>query len=256
MTAVGIDPRFKERRVAVLRGEGRRRLRILVGCCVLVALVVGGLWLLRSPLFSVDEVAISGAEQTSLDDVLAAAAIEPGEPLVDLDLDQSRAAIAELPWVDQVVSDRVWPGEVHFTITEREPVAAILGASDWMIVDGSGRVLEVVDQVPQGLTVIHGPGWSTLPGGWISESAVGAIEVAALLPRGLASSVALIELRDGTIELGLFGGGVVQLGSSADADEKFLAALSILRGVDLDCLDRVDVRIPSAPVLTRVPDCP
>ena len=38
-------------------------------------------------------------------------------------------------------------------------------------------------------------------------------------------------------------------------DQKFLAVLTMLDQVSLNCLERIDVRAASVPVLTRLPDC-
>ena len=49
---------------------------------------------------------------------------------------------------------------------------------------------------------------------------------------------------------------VLVLGNGDDAAAKFLAAESILGGqVALNCLEKADVRVPSAPVIVRASGC-
>ena len=57
------------------------------------------------------------------------------------------------------------------------------------------------------------------------------------------------------LELVLFGGGRVNLGDATDLDQKFLSALTMVVQLDLACLDSIDVRAPSVPVLTRTAGC-
>lgn len=256
MSTVAMDPRLRARRVAVRRLQGRRRLRILIG--LVVALVTVGLcwWLImRSPFLDVDAVKVSGVDQTDPAVVLDAAGIALGQPLVEVDAAGARAEIVELPWVASVTSARSWSGDVVFTVTERVPVAVVAGTEGWLLVDAHGRVLEVLDAIPAGVVVVSGSTWAVSPGGWVGEGALPALEVAALLPGGLQQKVASIDTAGGALELVLFGGGRVTIGDPSGLEDKFLSTLTLLSRLDLTCLDRIDVRAPSVPVLTRVEGC-
>lgn len=271
MTSIPMDPRLRARRVEVMRLQGRRRLRLIVTFVVATLALVAGWWLVTaSPLLDVDRIEVRGIERTPVDDVIARADIARGEALVEVDLPAAEQAVAALPWVDEVDSRRSVFGTVTIDVTEREPVAAVPGPSGWLLVDRDGRVLEAVDSFEAGLAVVDGVRWNVAPGGWIGEGALGAIDVASSLPAGLRSQVASIHdpgaastgaERDGApvaetgIELVLFGGGRVQIGSPTELSEKYVAAMSVLAQVSTRCLDRLDVRAPSVPVLTRVPDC-
>ena len=92
----------------------------------------------QSPLLDVDEVEVIGGTRTGADQILEAAGVEPGTPLLGLDLSGPRKAIAALPWVDQVRSRRTWGGKVTFDVTEREAVAQIPVDESWALVDGGG----------------------------------------------------------------------------------------------------------------------
>lgn len=260
MTAIPIDPRIRARRVEVLKRQGRRRLRVLLVVGVVLAMAMVLWWLVeRSPLLDVDQVTVSGAEKTPVVAVVQASGIDKGEPLLQVDVAAARAAIADLPWVQRVSSDRTLGGEVRFTVTERVAVAAVPGASGWLLVDSDGRVLETTDELSGDVVVVDGARWQVAPGGWVGEGALPALDVAALLPAGLRPKVASIQVMaaegSGDLELVLFGGGRVLLGDAGELDQKFLAALTLLVRLDIDCLDTIDVRAPSVPVLTRLAEC-
>lgn len=257
MSAVSMDPRLRARRVEVLRMEGRRRLRVLV---VLAAIAVAALvawWLvMRSPFLDVDTVEVSGNERTPIETVLETAGVTLGQPLVEVDTSAARAAIATLPWVDAVSSSRSITGEVSFELTERTPVAVLPWPDGWILVDAVGRVLEATAEIPADVVVVEGSTWHVDASGWVSEGALDALDVAALLPAGLRPKVASVQVTEGALDLRLFGGGTVLLGDTAELDAKFLSALTLLLRIDIACLDHIDVRAPSRPVLTRLPGCP
>jgi cell division protein FtsQ len=271
VTSIPMDPRLRARRIEVMRLQGRRRLRLIVTLLVATAALALGWWLVTaSPLLDVDEIEVRGIDRTPVDAVIAEADIARGEALVEVDLPAVEKAVAALPWVDQVDSRRSVFGTVTIDVTEREPVAAVPGALGWLLVDRDGRVLEAVDSFDTGLVAVDGVRWNVAPGGWIGEGALGAIDVATSMPAGLRSKVASIhdpgaavtgaaatgEAGDETgLELVLFGGGRVQIGSPTELSAKYVAAMSVLTQVSTRCLDRLDVRAPSVPVLTRVPDC-
>ena len=124
------------------------------------------------------------------------------------------------------------------------------------LIDADGRVLDHRSTVPSDVAVVEGRAWQAEPGGWIGEAALPALDVAALLPSNLGANVASIHDDGSGLRLVLFGGGVVELGHATDLDRKFLSTLTLLMRVDQRCVDRIDVRAPSVPVLTRLDGCP
>lgn len=257
MTAMSMDPRLQARRIEVMRLRGRRRLKVMLALVVGSALAMALWWtLLHSPWFDVDVVSVQGAERTDPADVIEVAGITVGEPLLKVEISEAESAIAALPWIDTVDAATDLHGDVSFVVTERVPAAAVPGADGWLVVDADGRVLEQRPTAPADVTVVEGRAWHAEPGGWIGESALPALDVAALLPLNLRSNVAAVRVGDAGLQLVLFGGGVVELGDATELDQKFLATLTLVMRVDLDCLERIDVRAPRVPVLTRLDGCP
>ena len=257
MTVMSMDPRLQARRIEVMRLKGRRRLKALLALMVGTVLVLAVWWAaFHSPWFDVDAVTVEGTTRTDPADVIAAAEIEVGQPLLEIETSGAEAAIAALPWIDTVDSATDLGGEVSFVVTERVPVAAVPGADGWLVVDADGRVLEQRTAVPTDVTIVEGRAWNAEAGGWIGEAALPALDVAALLPANLRSNVASVRADAAGLQLVLFGGGVVQLGDATELDQKFLSTLTLLMRVDLDCLQRIDVRAPRVPVLTRLDGCP
>lgn len=252
--AFEIDPRLRARRVEVLRHQGQRRLRRLLAVVALVATALVIVVVSRSRLFDVDSIAVEGAERTSVEEVHRIADPLLSEPLLEVQVSTVTDEIATLPWVDDVRASRSLDGTVTLTVTERTAVAALVGVEGWLLVDVDGRVLDAVDRLPADVVVVDGAVWNAQPGDWVSERALPGVELASLLPATLEADVASVRFGD-DIELALFGGGTVLLGDLDDLDDKFLATLTMLDQVPLTCLDHIDVRAPTVPVLTRLPDC-
>lgn len=256
MTVLGIDPRLQARRIEVLRLRGRRRLRMILTITTLILMALLARWvILESPFFDVDGVTIEGASNTVVAEALEVSGVAKGEALLEVDTSSAREAIVALPWVETVTSDRSLGGDVTFTISERSAVAVVPAESGWLLVDAHGRVLDDVATIPTDVVVVDGSTWAVAPGGWIGEGALPALDVAALLPSGLRAKVASVHATTTTLELVLFGGGRVNLGDATDLEQKFLSALTMVVQLDLACLDTIDVRAPSVPVLTRTAAC-
>ncbi|MEO0494368.1 MAG: FtsQ-type POTRA domain-containing protein [Actinomycetota bacterium] len=131
-----IDPRLRQRRIAVRRAAGRRRLRILIAVVVLAAGFGGAYALSRSALLDLDTVEIDGAFGTEADQVAEASGLVIGTPMLDLDLDAANAAIVGLPWVETADVGRAWPGTVEIAVTRRIGVALL------PVGDGSAVVID------------------------------------------------------------------------------------------------------------------
>ena len=80
-----MDPRISARRTAVIREQGRRRLIIAGVALGVVALLVGGWFLLHTPLFSARSVTVTGNVHETAAQVVAQAGLASHPPLLDVE---------------------------------------------------------------------------------------------------------------------------------------------------------------------------
>lgn len=250
-----IDPRFRARRIAVARDAGRRRLHRLAALGTVTVLVLVAVAALRSPVLDVDRVVVTGADHTTAAVVVEASGVRTGEPLVDVDTGAVARRLADLPWVRSADVERRWPATVAVEVLERVPVAVVEAQGGGvLLVDGDGRVLAREATAPAGLVRLDGLTVRAEPGERLDGAAAGPLAVADALPPTLARSTAAVVVEDGQVDLQLVPFGRVRLGTPDDLPDKFLAAATVLARVDPTGFGVLDVRVPSAPVLTRVPE--
>lgn len=248
---VAADPRLRERKAAVARAAGHRRLVALSGAFCAVAVVVSALVVLHSSLLAARVVHVGGAAHETRAQILAVTGLGAHPPLADVDTGADAAALERLPWVRtaRVVDD--WPDGVTVTITERRPVAYVsLSGKNAALVDATGRVLGRAAAIPAGLVKLSGAGPVGAPGSRLAKAAP-ALAVAAQLPTGLAPRVASLGVgRDG-VTLHLAGGPIVVLGRDRAIRAKIVALNTVLAKVPLHGTVMINLRVPSEPVLTR-----
>ncbi|MCZ7530870.1 MAG: FtsQ-type POTRA domain-containing protein [Acidimicrobiia bacterium] len=252
-----VDPRIAERRTAVTRTAGRRRLRVILVILALIALAGVGWVLTRSPLLDVDQIDVQGTERTSPADVLGAVGIDRGDPILYVDTGAATARVEALPWVSEASVSRRLPDRVVVRVEERIAAGWIrIDDETVAIVDGTGRVLE--DDAPTSLYIpeLRGVGSTTPVAGETLEDTAGAA-VAASLPEQLLARVAAVSTDgDGTdVRIGLTAGGEVRLGDpdAVDVDDALAAAVAVLDSLGERVVAYVDVRVPSAPVVGPAP---
>lgn len=249
-----VDPRIAARREAVEVDElRRRRLRLLTVVALAVTLVAGVL-ATRTPLFDVDRIVVAGSVETPPDAVVAAARVSHGDLLVDVDPGRAAHGVEALPWVDAARVRAVWPDSVVIEVAERSPSAVVTDGEVTLVVDGAGRVLARRDgRSPEAIRIEGLP--AVDPGDVLSDEVRAAISLAGMLPSRVRDRTAAVALRDGELRLRLEPSGEVRMGEGGSLDQKLLALDTLLLRVDDTCLDTIDVRVPSAPVLTRDPSC-
>ena len=108
-----------------------------------------------------------------------------------------------------------------------------------------------IDVLPE----IAGAMFSTDRGRQIPDVLDDALRVAAVLPADISSVTDRIEITVDSLVLRVVGGGDIALGDARDLDAKFDAVRAFLAQVDLSCLDTLNVRAPSVPVIRRTPNC-
>lgn len=245
-------PRIRQRRVEVRRDEGRRRLRMLVIGLATAGVVGAGYGATRSPLLDVDAVHLRGATHTVRDEVLAAARLDRRRAMTDVDVEAIAARIEALPWVKSAAVVRKFPGTVEVTLQERTPLAAVpADPGGWALVDTDGRVLSLQADPPPELTRLEAPPTGA-PGTRVAETTQAALGVVESLPEVLVGRVPSVRVVDGgAIELRLDGRIPVAFGPPTAADDKLIALATLVQKADLAGVRSIDVRVPTAPVLTR-----
>ena len=258
MTAatIGIDPRLRARRVAVVRAEGRRRLRILLAL-VGVATTVGVAWTLtQSAFLDVDQVRVAGAEGPDAELIRQTAGIVHGEALIDVDIAAIEARLAALPWVKDAEVRRDWPGTLVVSVTERNPVAVLPSGTEVALLDEEGVVIgresSPTDAVAA-LPMIAVP--LSVAIGEAELSAGPGLAVVAALTADLRPWVAAVVVDDGDVGVELVGGATVTMGPPVRLDDKVSAVRAVLAGVDLACITTIDVIAPDQTTVRRDPRC-
>ena len=159
-------------------------------------------------------------------------------------------------------------------VIERIPLGGGTGLSDMGLSDaglsdaglsntGLTNPDEVGDPVPleplppeiDVLPEIAGAMFSTDRGRQIPDVLDDALRVAAVIPADISSVTDRIEITVDSLVLRVVGGGDIALGDARDLDAKFDAVRAFLAQVDLSCLDTLNVRAPSVPVIRRTPNC-
>ncbi|GAC1532828.1 MAG: hypothetical protein NVS3B12_11330 [Acidimicrobiales bacterium] len=252
-----IDPRIRQRRIDVRRQAGRRRLRVLIACtCALVAvaLLVGAL---RSPIFVVRHIRVTGAVHVRSSQVIDAAGLSGTHQMIDVTGRGRIRAVEGLAWVRRAEVRREWPGTVRITVTERAPVALVGSAAGTAMVDATGKIL--ADGGPGAhlptVSVVSAAGpiaGEGPPGAVLPPSFGPALAVAAAMPAELSPYVDAIVATEAGVRLRLAGGGTAWLGSADQLADKLVAVVTLVERERVGS-GTIDVSVPTAPVLTTSP---
>jgi cell division protein FtsQ len=245
-TRTPVDPRLRDRWIAVRREEGRRRLRVVL-IAVGVVLAVATAWVVvASPFLDVDRVVVKGNARMISADIEAAAQIHRGDAMVWIDGGAAVRRVDALPWIRAAHVAREWPGTVTITVTERSAVGWVDTGTGAALVDGTGRVLERVSQAPVDVPQIAGPK-IVPPVGATIEPVIGARVAGRLL--GLArAGTRTITLSPSGVVLGLQNGPDIRLGEPTDVMLKVRASLAVLAALDGAPVAYIDASVPSNPV--------
>lgn len=252
-----VHPRIRARRVEVRRDAGRRRLRLVVGAVSILATVASGWALTRSALLDVDRIAVTGAGRTDAADVAAAAAVRPGDPMMDLDMAVIEARLEQLPWVATATARRDWPGVLDIAITERRAVAAVGFGDHWVLADSSGRVLAPAAPDETGLVRVLVSGGEAsgdeapVPGQALTGATLGIVQLAAAAADTVGDRLDTVTTDPERGAVLSVGGIEAIVGAPDDIDSKLTALVTLLDRVDLRGVTTIDLRVPGAPVLTR-----
>jgi len=163
-----------------LRRRMRRALRPVLLACAAAALLVTGVVALRgvqpgmmaatlrghlgvATKLTVQDIAIEGRTMTPPGQLRTALGVAVGDPLLGFSLDDSRARIERLTWVEHATVERRLPGTIVVTLVERRPFAVWQSGGRFQLIDRAGQVVAEQDPAKDAaafslLPLVVGPG--------------------------------------------------------------------------------------------------
>lgn len=155
----GIEPRMRERRLAVKRARGRKRLVWVGVACGVVLLLVAALAVVGSGWFAVEEdhVTVTGNVYTDPAALQAVIGDLVGTPVLRVDTKEAEDQLRSIAWVEDARVRVAFPHSATIEIREREALTTYQGPDGrFRVLDRQGRVLDVLDMYPLAYVLISG----------------------------------------------------------------------------------------------------
>ena len=102
------------------------------------------------------QVEVAGNQYVPRDAVVALFAADRNHSVLLVPLDERRAQIERISWVESARVERILPGSIRVEITERRPVAFLRMGSELALIDAQGAILERPAQGDFQLPVVSG----------------------------------------------------------------------------------------------------
>lgn len=206
----------------VARGKVRG-LMVLVWTVLLVTLFVGlGLLLYFTPIMAARNIVITGVGAVTQDEVISAAAVKQGTPLLQVNTDDVAERVATIRRVATARVQREYPSTLRITVVERVPVVVKDFPDGPHLFDRDGVDFATAPPPPNMPYIeVDNPGPS-------DPATKAALEVMTALPPGVAGQVARVSAPSvAAVTLTLADGREVVWGTTDRTDEKAqkLAAL-------------------------------
>lgn len=188
--------------------------------------------------FTVQRVEVQGAPDQAKADILRAAALSKGEPILDVRLDDLRKRVEGAGWVKDAKIVRLLPDTLIIAVVPRQPLAVWQHLGVAKVVDGEGKVIGDADagRFPD-LPLVVGEG--------ADQNAAAILPLLHGRPKLMGMVDALIRVDGRRWDLRLKNGGIIQL--PAVGEDSALIQLDQLeqkqRILDLG-FERVDLRDP------------
>lgn len=247
---VEVDPVTRRSRRAFVRRQWARRWltwKYVVAAVVLVALVVGAIWLfLFSSVLAVQQVDVQGTKGLRPAEVRAVAGLGEAEPLARVDLDDVRTRVQALALVRSAEVTRQWPDTVVIEVEERVAIAIVEIGGELRGLDLDGVVFDEYAQPPADLPRVE----TSADAG--REALREAAAVVSALPESLAAKVDHVEVATvDQISLVLRDERVVVWGSAEQSDVKAEVLAGMLRSPAAASAKAYDVSVPGQPTFRR-----
>ncbi|MFC4499030.1 MULTISPECIES: cell division protein FtsQ/DivIB [Streptomyces] len=239
----------------LVRRLGPRRLRVIIILVLLAVLLgVGGVWVLYGSQWTrVERVNVSGTQVLTPQQVLDAAAVPVGSPLISVDTDVIETRLREkLPRIDEVDVVRSWPHGIGLKVTERQPVLLVRKGSKFIEVDDEGVRFATVSEAPKNAPFLEmavsssGSGAASLRRFGEGRLVREAVRVAGDIPAAVAKQTRSVKVRSyDDISLELADGRTIAWGSAERGALKGRTLIALMKASA--AARHFDVSVPTAP---------
>lgn len=241
-----IDNRIAQRRRSVSEDRARHRLRRLLALLLLGALIGLAAWALRSPLLSIRDISVVGAQYSSPQSAIDTVGLRTGTPTISIDAGALERALVLDPWIDEAIVTVSWPGRVEIDIREHLPVAYVATGGGWLWATDDGHAVADVTALPEGAAAIDIAAEIEAGESIVDAATLGALEFVGALPPELALG-AHVAFEGGELRARI-DGHEVRLGRPVDMAAKALA-LEALLATDLTPGTSIDLIAPRRPAV-------
>ncbi len=147
------EPAVRSRARRGKSAKQRRTWRVAFFALALVGLVAFAAWaLFDSRLLVVRSVVVSGTRMVPRSEVLAVAGVEPGTPLIRVNVGQVAARVEQIRQVRSAQVTRSWPDRVVIVVSERIPALAVTAPDGGFdLADSGGVIVRWAARRPAGL---------------------------------------------------------------------------------------------------------
>lgn len=267
-SATRIEPRMRERRIAVRRAVGRRRLKWIAIVSAVGLVIAAALAVLGSGLFAIKEVEVEGAVYSVGPAFDAVVSELDGANVLRVDTDQAERDLKAIPWIADARVTSDFPNGATIEVRERVPSVAYQGPDGrYRVLDRDGRVLDVLDGQPTAYLELMVTDGTDLDPGQMSPRGyrAAATLVQALTPQmrrwalSVSSSADATDLRlllDSASVGGPSGGGAargieVRFGAAEDLVDKLVRLQTALMNPNPDDVPTEMIDVSTADVVDR-----
>lgn len=196
-----------------------------------VLVIAAALLAQHTSLLGVRHIQVRGASDVSAATIRQAAALTEGTPMTSVDTAQLEQRVVDVPGLESVSVERLWPTTVRINVTERVPVLAVETAAGLVLVDRHGVAFDNLVEPPDTVVLFTPPAQDP------EEAVTAAASAVAALPQQIRSEVQMVNAtgpRD--VHIFLSGGREVVWGDGQKADRKaqVLGALLSVEGTVYD----------------------
>lgn len=245
-----MDARISARRAEVRASRRRARLRRTLLVLLGAAVLVGAVLLERSTVLAVDRIDVVGVERLTRSEVLAAADVPPGTPILRVRTGRVAAAVAALPLVRAAEVDRTGPTSLRIALEERRPVLVATGRGRSVLLDRDGVVVAPGEAagLPTIVLAVAPPdvGRSVVDDGALANAHRAWVGLSGPLRARLVRLTAPDAER---LELVLDSGIRVRFGRAEDLAAKVRALGAVLADTAGSGVTVIDVRVPAVPTV-------